>query len=437
MTIRLYTCEAGSFSGYEENGCVHLKGIRYASSQRFRPPEPYVYPEGVHECTKDSPYAIQLRSDAEGNISGMDYENQTQEESCQFLSMTIPDDLGEGEHVPVMVWIHGGAYRNGGCDSISYDRWRMVKEGRVIVLGLNYRLSILGFTRGIDGTYANLGLLDLIEGLKWVQKNISAFGGDPANVTIFGQSAGADAVRCLMISEGTEGLFHKCIMQSAPIGTLDHREEMEQKILDEVNQMDIHASVDEVRRVQASVVSNVTEKGLAKHMIFGPHAGVYPLPKPEEMETRLRAAAKKYDLLIGSNTREVSAYLVTNEPVKKLDAFPLTRWIIELVVKTMSNKIFIRPTEEFAEKYASFGGNTYLYSFSYGAGRSFIGACHMMDYLPLFGSDHLKKDIAKMGFSDEEISGQGTGMRKIWTDFAKTGKVTQTEIAGMISVQKK
>lgn len=434
MSSYIFSCAAGCFEGFEESGCIQVKGIRYAISERFAEPVPYVYPSGIHACRESAPYAVQLPSAAEGNFSGMDYENQKQEESCQYLSMTIPADLKEGEKVPVMVWIHGGAYRNGGCDAISYDRSRMVKENRVILVGLNYRIGILGFSRDRSGNFANLGLLDLVEGLRWVKSNIAAFHGDTDSITIFGQSAGADAVRCLMISDGTDGLFQRCIIQSDPIGTLTGREDMEQKILDEVNAMPIDASIEEVLATQASVTAHVTEKGLAKYMIFGPHAGVYPLPPQSEAELKLREAAKKYDLLMGSNTREVSAYLIGKEPVRKLDNFPLTGWIVELVVSTLSKKIFIKPTEAFASRYASFGGNTYLYSFHWGAGKSFVGACHMMEFLPLFGSDYLKKDISKMGMSDEEIHNQGIPMRKIWAEFARTGKVTTKEVKGMLKI---
>lgn len=171
-------------------------------------------------------------------------------------------------------------------------------------------------------------------------------------------------------------------------------------------------------------------------MIFGPHAGVYPLPEQQEMDARIRAAAGKYDLLIGSNTREVSAYLADKEIMRKLDKNPLTGWLIEAVIKTLSSKIFIKPTESFAAKYAAAGGNTYLYSFSWGAGRDFVGACHMMEYLPLFGSDRLKIDVAKMGYTDEEIHTQGIPMRKIWADFARSGEIHSNGVPGMLTLKK-
>jgi para-nitrobenzyl esterase len=120
------------------------------------------------------------------------------DEHCQRLSVTVPVERRAGEALPVMVWIHGGAYIIGAGDAPIHDPAQLVREHRVIVVTVTYRLGILGFLGSARGRPANLGLLDLIEALRWIGRNIAAFGGDPHNVTLFGHSAGGDAIAHLI-----------------------------------------------------------------------------------------------------------------------------------------------------------------------------------------------------------------------------------------------
>lgn len=431
---RVWECPAGTFVGYEDRGCVQVTGIRYATSERYGTPVPYAYGPTVHDCTMPAPFAPQLASTIEGFLSGVAYETYLQEESCQYLSVTMPGDVRPGDNLPVMVWIHGGAFRNGGCDSPSYDRVPLVSENGVVVVGINYRLALLGFVRDQEGDFTNNGLLDVIEGLRWVQANISSFGGDPANVTIFGQSAGAECVRCVMLAEGTDSLYARAIMQSDPIGTMENREAMEQKILEELNAVPIDATIDELLEAQRRITANVTEKGNARHMIFGPHFGVYPLPDQQDIPARLREVAPTHELVIGSATREVSAYLASIAPIVALYGFPPTRWIVEKVVSNMSRAIFNEPSDEFARQYAAAGGKVWRYVFSWGEGRSIVGACHTMDFPPLFGLQDCEGKPIAMGLSAKEIYEQGVPMRRIWAGFARAGRVSETSVEGMLEI---
>ena len=105
MEKRVWNCKAGSFTGFESSGCYHLRGIRYATSERYAAPVPYVYPEGVHECVEPSPYCVQNESRIEGRLINVWYSKVPQVESCQFLSVTMPDDVTEDSKLPVMVWV--------------------------------------------------------------------------------------------------------------------------------------------------------------------------------------------------------------------------------------------------------------------------------------------------------------------------------------------
>ena len=432
---KLWTCPDGTFSGIEDDSCYEILGIRYAQSERFARPKPYSYTEGVHSCDKPAIYAEQLSSDSESYLSGIDYDQLPQEESCQYLSITVPKGNTDSP-LPVMVWFHGGAYKNGGCDSKSYDRKPLARENQVIVIGVNYRLGIWGFVKDREGAYANNGLLDIIESLKWVQRNIAAFGGNPENVTIFGQSAGADAVRSLILSQGTDDLYKRAIMQSAPIGTMFGRADMEQKVLDELNTIPLDASVEDLKEAQRSILEHVTEKGLPKYMVFAPHFGVYPLVKEEEIGKKLQNVAKKHELLIGSNTREVAVYLGMNKKLVALDSCFLTRWFIEIFIRKYSRAIFNQPTEEFARQYRQAGGKVYLYSFSWTENHSFFGACHAMDIIPLFGADGYEEERPIMGLTKPELYKKGLPMRALWGHFAKTGTVDNKYIPGMLTIKK-
>ncbi len=202
----------GTLRGQVRDGVTSFLGIPYAASPtgslRFRapvPPEPW---SGVREAVAygatppkpDYPPPFDTLF-AEPNIAGDDWLN---------LNVWTPDPGASG--LPVMVWIHGGAFANGNSAIPLYDGHAFARDGLVLV-SINYRLGVDGFALLPDSP-ANRGLLDQIAALEWVRSNISAFGGDPANVTIFGESAGGMSVTTLLAMPGAAGLFSKAIAQS-------------------------------------------------------------------------------------------------------------------------------------------------------------------------------------------------------------------------------
>lgn len=426
---------AGTFKGFTADGCAQFPGIRYATSERYDVPVPFSYGSTEHECTTPAPYPVQLCSTIELNLTGIHYENLPQEESCQYLSITVPEGATPESRLPVMVWYYGGSYRNGGCDNPFYDRSTLAKENGVIVVGINYRLSLLGFVKNREGGFANNGLLDAIEGLRWVNANIAAFGGDPTHVTIFGESAGGDLVRCIMLSEGTDGLYRRAIIQSDPIGTWENRGEMERKILDELNELPLDAPVERILEAQHAITGHVTEKGLARHMIFAPHAGVCPLPAQEDEERRLREVAPRHDLLIGTNARETASYLGGKKIASALDSNVLTRWIIELYLHKMSEAIFIEPTRKFARCYAGHGGKVHLYSYFWRKDRHLIGAGHITELALLFGGKGIEGTLMAQGLPESAFLEQGKPLRRVWAEFARTGEICTKRIEGMMEVE--
>ena len=433
-TVR--SCKAGTFRGTESTGCIHFRGIRYAQSEHYCAPVPYVYPEGVQDCDTPCPFCLQDEARIEGRLVGLYYERYPQVESCQFLSITIPENAEPDSKKPVMVWYHGGAYKNGGCENDIYDREPMVTEQDVIIVGVNYRLGITGFVRDKDGNLSNNGLLDAIEGLRWVKENIQAFGGDPDNITVFGQSAGADIVRCMILSECTDGLFKRAIMQSDPIGTMTGREDMDRKCLEELNTYPTDISAEELVKVQRSILAHVTEKSAAKEMVFAPHYGVYPLPKEEDIPKRLQEIASRYPLLIGYNTREVMAYVAGEEKLERMYHKPILRQIISRKEKKQSQKIFIAPTKAFAAQYADSGGETYLYRFHW-IEDTYVGSCHGSELPLLFGVKGFRDHQNLLGGVDiDEVNGIGRPMRKMWADFARDGSMNELSIEGVLDAER-
>ena len=207
---------SGTFRGNSrpDGGCEFL-GIRYATAQRHRAPQDITSFDGVFDATQFGPLCPQIPGALE-NILGTDTTNAS--EDCLHLNVFTPAMPQSKTQLPVLVWIHGGAYTNGSNSVPWYHGSALASRGAVIVT-INYRLGSFGFL-GAD----NFGTLDMISALRWVQRNIASFDGDANNVTIFGESAGGSAVVSLMSSPDTTGLFHKAWAMSPSIGQLRTKE---------------------------------------------------------------------------------------------------------------------------------------------------------------------------------------------------------------------
>lgn len=431
MAERVFTCSAGSFSGVEENDCINISPIRYATCERFGEPKPYVYKKGVHKLNERCPICVQLDSKIDTFLSGTKYEKAKQLEDPQVLAITVPKNVKTNEKLPVMVWFHGGAYINGG--TAFYDRTLFAKEQRVIMVGVNYRLGILGFSKNRNGELANNGVLDAIEAMRWVNNNIEAFGGDPKNITIFGISAGADIVRCFILSRVTGPLFRRAIIQSDPALLTIKKDKIDKQILDKVNSIPLDAPIEEYKKAQGYLLKHIKARSIAKYMPFGPHFGVYPLPKVEDIEERIKVVAHQHELLIGTTRRESSLFLAANKHFRRLGY--LNPWVREKIIRYYTHKVFEKPSEEFAILFGKAGGTVYTYDFLWQLHRkhTFLGACHTIDTLALFGPRYYKDDsVMLMGMKKEEIIEEGKPLRAVWSDFARTGKIELREIADMV-----
>jgi len=222
---------SGKVEGEERGGLHVFRGIPYAAppvgAKRWRAPDKVEPWSGVRNCVAFGACAPQNKIPLEA-LSAF-FISEAQSEDCLFLNVWTPGL--DGARRPVMVWIHGGAFTIGSGAQSLYDGSTLAKRGDVVIVTINYRLGPLGFirlselTNGRIPSTGNEGMLDQARALEWVRENIAAFGGDPDNVTIFGESAGGMSVGTLLGMPGARGLFHKAIPQSGACNTANTLEQ--------------------------------------------------------------------------------------------------------------------------------------------------------------------------------------------------------------------
>jgi para-nitrobenzyl esterase len=197
----------GKLEGDARGDHERFLGIPFAAppvgTLRFRAPRPPVLWAGVRDARRFGPGAPQVR------VPSMDVEEHS--ESCLTLNVFTP--RSDGQRRPVLFWIHGGGFTNGSAAQPVYDGGPLCERGEAVVVTIQYRLGALGYVWLPRGD-ANVGVLDQIAALHWVQENISRFGGDPANLTIFGESGGGTSVATLLSMPRAAGLFRRAIAQS-------------------------------------------------------------------------------------------------------------------------------------------------------------------------------------------------------------------------------
>ncbi len=217
------TVEQGRIAGYTEEGINIYKGVPYAKAERFMAPQPADKWEGTRSCRNYGPTCPQAVRQGWQNDEiafAFNWDDGYPGEDCLRANIWTPAKGADGARRPVMVWLHGGGFATGsGQELPGYDGANLARKGDVVVVTLNHRLNVLGFLDLSDfgpeyASSGNAGLLDLVAALQWVKNNAEAFGGDPDNITIFGQSGGGGKVSILCATPAAKGLFHKAIVQS-------------------------------------------------------------------------------------------------------------------------------------------------------------------------------------------------------------------------------
>ena len=270
QTATTVKTRSGDLQGIAEHGAFAFKGIPYAAPPvgplRWREPKPVSVWQGVRRADSYGNACIQLPelSIANGGDPG------PVSEDCLYLNVWTPK-LDRTAKLPVMVWIHGGAYIFGSGSLPLYNGSPLATKGAVVV-SLNYRLGQLGFfshpalQKESPGGPMNFGLLDQITALKWVQQNIAQFGGDAGNVTIMGQSAGGKSVLALFASPLARGLFHKGIAQSSyvvPDATRAKALEVGAKVADALKLNGANATAAQLRAIEPERFAALKGQGLS------------------------------------------------------------------------------------------------------------------------------------------------------------------------------
>ncbi len=358
----------GDVGGVSENGVLAFKGIPYAAPPvgdlRWRAPKPPAPWQGARAGGAFGPACIQ--------IPGLSAENGGDpgalSEDCLYLNVWTPK-TGAAAKLPVMVWIHGGAYIFGAGGLPIYDGSPMAKKGAVVVT-LNYRLAQLGFfahpalEKESPGGPANFGLLDQIAALKWVKQNIGAFGGDPRNVTILGQSAGAKSVLALFASPLARGLFHKGVAMSAyviPDASRAKAVEAGVKVADALGLKGAAASAAELRAVPAERFGELKGKGLS--VSPSPIKGDTALPRSIE-DVFADADEAPVPLILGNASDDASVAVAFGfEPVDVLKRLGVAGFLVkalypgvkdetELARKATSDLVFTMLARWVADRHA-------------------------------------------------------------------------------------
>jgi para-nitrobenzyl esterase len=465
VAVPLVTTRQGTLHGQHIDGICVFKGIPYAAPpfgpNRFRPPQPAAAWAGVRDAhvygptVPKPPYIVPFDSILpEPVIPG---------EDCLNLNIWTPD-LG-GASLPVMVWIHGGSYRNGSGAVPTYDGTHFARDG-VVCVTLNYRLGVDGFLALGDGI-ANLGLLDQLAALRWVQDNIAAFGGDPGQVTIFGESAGGMSVSTLLAMPQSAGLFIRAIAQSGgphfalPIETAQRLGgELAKQLGVEPTRAAI-AAVPLERLIQAQIELRAEQlahpdparwgETLFTGMLFQPVVDGDTLDALPI--TRIAGGSgAAVDLLLGSNSEEYRFFLV---PPGLLDAvtdqylagiasgygLPVDQAVAtyravvgaeaspgELLSAISTDWLFRVPAIRMAEARAAGPAATYMYEFAWRSpqfdGR--LGSCHALEIAFVF--DNLAQP------ENEPLAGSAPPqpiadmMHAAWVAFARTGNPSTTAL---------
>lgn len=456
---------SGKVLGYFGNKVINYDDIPYAKPPvgdlRWKAPRELINPN-LFIKNKDNNFCVQEPSSmggapGEGILSGT--------EDCLYLDIKTPKKKSS-ELLPVMFWIHGGGNTSGLKDL--YDYSTMVNRHDVIVVTINYRLGAFGwFTHpsiqgnqvGVDKT-SNFGTLDIIEALKWVNKNIRLFGGDSNNITIFGESAGAHNVLSLMVAPQAKGLFHKAISQSGYTTSVSTKQAFAVK---KTNPLFDHTSNEVVKRLidnSKDVSSEDLYKkllGLTAEEFFSEYSDKSNLEVPlltndgvviplEGLEKALGNPIYVSDLpfMAGSNRDEVKLWIGSAEYFVKLDYsfFGSILGIPRVTIKDegafeafnyyRSEAWKVRGVIEPISSFNKVGNkNTYAYKFDWDDHRRFIIA----DFKKLIGASH-GTEISLVTGNNKLVEGYGfliypagpskrfisKNMMLFWSNFAKYGK---------------
>jgi para-nitrobenzyl esterase len=497
----------GRVRGAESGGVWIFAGVPYAGSPegrgRWRPPRPVEPWAGVRDATAPGPLAPQIPPTPGTGVPG---DPTDQSEDCLHLSVWTP--ALDGGRRPVMVWIHGGGFTGGTAGSVLYDGSELARTHDVVVVAVNYRLGALGFLAhpslsspalsspalsspslsspslsspalghpsagtplgtgssrgargarvGADGGWGNWGLMDQMAALRWVRDHIGAFGGDPGNVTVFGESAGGMCVSALLAMPAARGLFHRAIVQSGPPYTHDapravHAAEALVRAL----------GGPEVDREWLETVPAATLVAVVAQLQGQPSGpGELPVPLLPVVDGRSLPVAPReavasgsaagVPLLVGTNRDELAFFSLSDPEMTAMDDDQLRRRLAhsapdvppeavveryrrvrmrrgepvsarELWVAAGTDLVFRWPSLRLAAAHRRHERRTFVYLFTWEtpAFGGLVGACHALEIPFVFGTVR-RPAVAAFAGSGPEAEVLSQQMQAAWSAFARHG----------------
>jgi para-nitrobenzyl esterase len=445
--------KAGALRGAREGGIAVFRGVPYAAAPvgdlRFQRPQPVPAWSGERDVTRDGPIAPQGRSRL-AHIMG-DFE-RPQSEDCLTLNIWTP--APDAKKRPVMMWIHGGAFASGAGSLDWYSGETFAAEGDIVAVSINYRLGALGFLCLPGVSEGNLGLLDQVAALEFVRDNIEAFGGDPDNVTVVGQSAGAASIAILMTMARANGLFRRAILQSTPFGRMSRTPEdahrIGRRLLDVLGLKPDEAGTLKTLPAAKFVaaqgeVARLEKKFADAQAPFWPviDGTVFPGPVGPALAAGAGAAI---DTMIGTTREEMAAFYCIDQEIANADAAAVegvfasilgaghkphydeivsmraSHTNAALLGDLMSDAMFRIGSLRFAEWRADQEHPAYVFQFDWQSPAGFE-SCHCIEIPFMFNNlSHWTNSPMLRGARPEEMKGLAAAMHGAWVAFIRTGK---------------
>ncbi|MFF7895386.1 carboxylesterase/lipase family protein [Streptomyces sp. NPDC007907] len=448
---------AGAVRGRREEGLAVFRGIPFAAppvgEARFQAPRPAPAWDGIRDAYAFGPPPPQDL----GSIAGPGLIDVPQGDDWLTVNVWTPEPDPDA-HRPVMVWIYGGAYKLGHAGSPGYDARHIAADGDLVVVSLNYRLGMEGFAH-IEGAPANRGLLDQVAALEWVRDNIVSFGGDPGQVTVFGESAGAGSVASLLAMPRAAGLFGRAIAQSVPgtffsdalardIGTALAAELGLRPTVADLSAIAPRELTSAGETLGPKMPQYIDRWGQAAPTVtpFAPVVDGEVLPA-SPWQALTSGSARDIELLVGHNRDEYRLFMAMAGRLGQIPderaaaalrlfapgpdgeqayraAFPEAS-PSELYERVQTDWLFGMPSLHLAEAQRAGGGRAHVYELTWpapGAGGA-LGACHALDIPLLFGT--YGADLGLLLFGGAEPPAEALSLssrfRASWTSFARSG----------------
>lgn len=468
------TTSYGQLRGIDQGRSLAFKGIPFAAppvgERRFAPPAPPDKWDGVRDAGQFGATSLQVPNESLNGLLPDLIPEEPQAEDCLYLNVWTP--ALDGAKRPVLFWIHGGAFTMGSGSPPLYDGSHLAERGDVVVVTINYRLGVLGFlclADGVGEARTNFGLLDQIQALSWVRDEIANFGGDPDNITIFGESAGGMSVSSVLVSPLARGLFQRAIPQSGaghhalsleaagetarrfadlagvapddlqalrglPVASiLEAQAALEQELLDGLSQgrppempfrpvIDGHVlSMPPIEAVRAGHAADIPiligTTGEESKLMTGMVGGLELSDEALAIACAGRVTSPE-DIATGVRVRDTyrQARAARGEPASNHDVY----------VAVDTDYVFRIPADRLAEAQTAHTNQVYAYRLDWQSPLKELGACHALDLPFVFGTQ------AQPGIADFAGPGATPLAEKImdaWIAFARSGDPGTADLA--------